>query len=491
MRWVAGFFNRAPAWYERMTGVGYGAAVVDVEFASGTAGTQEVLLTTARGRCVLMLHYLGERRAEVIYSSGETSGQASAPFDFELGRRYRLRADLGSLYPPSGHSAYGGRNDAEVKALLRRVDVRLDGRELLRFASSFPDSEPEKIELGRNAAVPGAAAFRGKITLVSRAGLPESKEVIAPADRAGAIRLRVRFPTFRAQVGQPLIATGQPGAGDLFYVFYSGPNRLRFGHDAWNFPGFETPDFFYDPDVEHIVEVDMGSLYPEATAADLHMGRKRLRVRLDGREIADVARPFNSASPEEIFIGHNGIGASTSEVNFSGKRIKSERMQAWPQRPLSGARLFTVTLSGQRVIGRSEPLLVTGQTGAAEIIYLKYTDVGHVQIGYDKWGRGGELSPPIAVQEGRPLEIELSMGSLYGAGVFPVETVEDDELKRLRSRVLVRIDGKVVLRQMSESFSAGPEQIYIGINTIGASTCAEVFSGRIERIEFLGAAKLP
>ena len=51
-----------------------------------------------------------------------------------------------------------------------------------------------------------------------------------------------------------VIATGQAGAGDLFYVFYAGPNRLRFGHDAWNFPGFETPDFFYDPEVEHTVE---------------------------------------------------------------------------------------------------------------------------------------------------------------------------------------------------------------------------------------------
>lgn len=491
MRWVAGIFNRVPAWYERLTGVGYGAAEVDVEFARGTAGAQEVLLATARGRCVLTVRYLGERQAEILFSSGETSGLASAPFEFELGRRYRLRADLGSLYPPAGHAVFGGRDDAEVKVLLRRVDVRWDGRELLRLASSFPDAEPEKIELGHNSAVPGAAAFRGKLTLVARAGLPESKDVIAPADRAGALRLRVRFPAFRAQVGQPLIATGQAGAGDLFYVFYAGPNRLRFGHDAWNFPGFETPDFFYDPEVEHTVEVDMGSLHPEATAAELRAGRKRLRVRLDGREVAEVARPFNPARPEEVFIGHNGIGASTSEVNFSGKRLESERMPAWPERARSGARLLTVTLSSQRAIGRSEPLLVTGQTGAADIIYLHYPDAGHVRIGYDKWGLGGAMSAPIAVQEGRPLEIEVSLGALYGAGVFPVETVGSDALKRLRATVLVRVDGRMVLRQLSESFPAGPAQIYVGLNPIGASTCAEVFSGKIERIEFLGAAKLP
>ena len=135
MRWVAGIFNRVPAWYERMTGVGYGAVDVNVEFASGTTGAQEVLLASARGRCMLTVHYLGERRAEIQLFSGETMGPASAPFDFEPGRSYRLRVDLGSLYPPAGHAVYRGRDDTEVKVLLRRVDVRLDGHALLRFAS--------------------------------------------------------------------------------------------------------------------------------------------------------------------------------------------------------------------------------------------------------------------------------------------------------------------------------------------------------------------
>ncbi|MEI8088732.1 MAG: GtrA family protein [Opitutaceae bacterium] len=491
MRWVAGIFNRLPAWYERMTGVGYGAVDVDVEFANGTTGAQEVLVATARGRCVLMVQYLGERRAEIQLFSGETMGPASAPFDFEPGRRYRLRVDLGSLYPPTGHAVYRDRDDAQVKVLRRRVDVRLDGHDLLRFASSFPDSEPEKIELGRNAAVAGAAAFRGKLTLLGRVGLPEPKNVIAPADRAGPVRLRVRFPVFRAQVGQPLIATGHAGAGDLFYVFYAGPNRLRFGHDAWNFPGFETPDFFYDPDVEHSLEVDMGSLHPEAKTADLHASRTHLRVRLDGRELVNVARPFNPSLPQEVFIGHNGIGASTSEVNFSGKRLGYERVPAWPEPATGGARFFTVTLSNQRVIGRSEPLLVTGQTGAADIIYLKYTDTKHVQIGYDQWGRGGNLSLPIALQNGRALGIEVSLGSLYGGEIFPVNSVTAEVLKHLRSSVQVRVDGRVVLRQSSQAFPARPEQIQVGLNTVGASTCVEVFSGKIERIEFLGVPELP
>jgi putative flippase GtrA len=490
MRWLAGVMNRAPAAYERIAGVSYGAAEVDVEFAAGTAGAREVLVATARGKCVLTVRYLEERTAEVRFVSGETLGPASAPFEFEPGQRYRLRVDLGSLYPPAGHAVYGGRDEAEVKLLLRRVDVRLDGRELLRFASSFPDSEPEKIELGHNAAEPGAAAFRGKLALVGRAGLPEVGSVVPVAERAGPLRLRVRFPEFRAQVGQPLIATGHAGAGDLFYVFYAGPNRLRFGHDAWNFPGYETADFFYDPEVEHTVEVEMGSLHPEATEAELHAGKRRLRVRMDGREVADVARPFNAARAEEVFVGHNGIGASTAEVNFGGPRLAYERLRKWAGMPTGGARLLTLRLPAGRVAGRSEPLLVTGRNGAGEIVYIKYGDGGNFQIGYDKWNFGGPISMPIAYREGHVLEVEISVGALYAPGVFQATGIEAPEWRRLSSTVQVRVDGRTVLRQVNESFPTNPEQIHVGLNGIGASTCAEKFTGELVAVETVGAAQL-
>jgi len=490
-RALANALNRVPAWYERVTGVGYGAAEMTVEFAPGNAGAKEVLLAAARGRVVLALRYLDEKRAELLFTPGDGPDRVSAPFAFEPGRSYRLRVDLGALYPPAGHTVYGAWDEAAVRRLLRRVDVRLDGQELLRFASSFPEAEPEKIELGRNAATPGMAAFRGRLALVSRSGLPERSALVPASEQAGPVRLRVKFPPFKAQVGQPLVATGHSGAGDLFYVFYAGPNRLRFGHDAWGFPGFETADVFFDPDVEHRVEVDLGSLHPKLTPADLHAAKARLRVRLDGRGIADVARPFNPAQPEEVYVGHNGIGASTSEVNFAGPRLAYERIAQWPGLPTSGARLVTVQLPAERTVGRSEPLLVTGQTGAAEVVYLKYTDAGHVQVGYDKWGVGGQLSAPLPARDGQRLEIELSVGSLYGAGVFAAETVDAATLRSLRGTVLVRVDGRVVLRQASASFPADPEQIRVGVNVVGASSCAEKFTGEIVQMEFLGAVALP
>jgi putative flippase GtrA len=490
-RALANGLNRVPAWYERVAGVGFGAAEVTVEFATGNAGAKEVLLAAARGRVVLAVRYLDEKRAELRFTPGDGPERVSAPFEFEPGRSYRLRVDMGALYPPAGHAAYGTWDEAAVKRLLRRVEVRLDGQELLRFASSFPETEPEKIELGRNAAAPGMAAFRGRLALVGRAGLPERTSLVPADEQAGPVRLRVKFPPFTAQVGQPLLATGHGGAGDLFYVFYAGPNRLRFGHDAWGFPGFETADVYYDPDVAHCVEVDLGSLHPEISGADQHAAKARLRVRLDGREIADVARPFNPALPEEVYVGHNGIGASTSEVNFAGPRLAYERLRQWPALPTSGARLLTVQLPAKRTVGRSEPLLVTGQTGAAEVLFLKYPDAGHVQVGYDKWGVGGQLSAPIPVRDAQRLEIELSVGALYGAGVFAAESVDAATLRALRGTVLVRVDGRVVLRQASESYPAGPEQIRVGVNAVGASSCAEKFTGELVRMEFLGAVALP
>jgi len=216
-----------------------------------------------------------------------------------------------------------------------------------------------------------------------------------------------------------------------------------------------------------------------------------LRVRLDGREVADVARPFNGAKAEEVFIGHNGIGASTSEVNFGGPRLAYERLAQWPALPRSGARLLTLRLPAKWVVGRSEPLLVTGQTGAAEVLFLTYTDAGHVQIGYDKWGVGGTKSAPIPARDGQTLEVELSVGALYGAAVFPAGEIGAGRLRALHGTVLVRVDGRVVLQQASESYPAGPEQIRVGVNSVGASSCGEKFGGEIVRMEFLGAAELP
>ena len=134
-------------------------------------------------------------------------------------------------------------------------------------------------------------------------------------------------------------------------------------------------------------------------------------------------------------------------------------MPAWPSPAVGGARLITVKLPVTPLLGGSEPLLVTGQTKAAEIVFVKYPDAEHLQIGYEKWGIGGQVSGPIPVRAGQAREIEVSLGSLYGAGVFPLETAEAEVMRRLRETVLVLLDGRVVLKQVSESFPAGNEQI--------------------------------
>ena len=487
-RW-AQLLNRLPAWYEQVAGVKFGAVDAEVEFLEGTPGVTEVLLATARGRDQLTVRYLGARRAQIQFSPVESAGPASEPFDFEPGRRYRLHADLGSLYPPAEHAAYRGWEGTEITRLQRRVAVSLDGRELLDFSSSFHEAAPDRFELGGNSASRLVPPFRGRVTLVSRGGLPARSALVAPNDVAGPVQLRLRFPPFTAQVGQPLIATGRSGAGDLFYVFYAGPNRLRFGHDSWNSQGAETETVFYDPEVAHTVEVDMGSLHPGAVPADLAAGREHLRVRFDGRSIYDAPRPFNPARASEIFYGHNGIGASTSEPNFAGPRLEHRRLAGWPAAPAGGGRLLTVRLPAARV-GRSEPLLVTGKQGAADVIFIRYSDAGHFQIGFDKWGYGGPISPPIAFSPAQPVEIEISLGALYGATVFDATSVDAETLRRLKRTVQVRVDGSVVLQTAAEGYPAGAGEIYVGRNPVGASSCSETFTGEMLRTEFLGAVEL-
>lgn len=117
----------------------------------------------------------------------------------------------------------------------------------------------------------------------------------------------------------------------------------------------------------------------------------------------------------------------------------------------------------------SEPLLVFGQPGAADVIYLHYDDAHHFRVGYDHWGSGGPLSEPVAFTPGQRVVIEATLGGLAakrdgGGSTAPVR---------------IAIGGHEVLAGNLPWHPASRETMSAGVNAIGASSCAARFSGRI------------
>jgi len=445
----------------------------------------EPLVVSGGGRDLIYVRYLGPESAQLGFFHTGSGGPLSEPFQIEPGKTRRLRVDLGSLYPPESHAVYAGWPDSEIAAVQRRVDVRLDGRSLLRFASAMHQHEPENLQLGRNPASATDLIFRGRIAAIGRGGLPEQASIAAELG-TGPLRLKLRLPPFAATFAQPLLSTGRMGAGDLVYVFYVGPNRVRFGHDCWSRALVETPVIYYNPDEDQEIEIDMAPLH--AGKSDTLAGREHLRIRFNGRTLFDAPRVFHPAEPAEIFIGHNGISSSSSEVNFNGPLLESSRLPRWPEAPTDGARLLRVKLPADRA-GRSEPLLSTGVTGAGEVVFIRFPDAGHFVIGYDKWSVGGPVSDPIPCNDNSELEIEISLGSLYGVRK-PEPGWDEAALKRLRSTVRVRVNGRAVLNHAGESFPTTAAQIRIGENPIGASSCSEKFTGQIEQAIPVGPVRL-
>jgi hypothetical protein len=147
----------------------------------------------------------------------------------------------------------------------------------------------------------------------------------------------------------------------------------------------------------------------------------------------------------------------------------------------------------RQVAQTTEPLLLTGKTGAADMVYVRYLPGHRLQIGFDHWSAGGPFSAPIDYTPDVREEVEVEHAALYDetAGSPPPEFRDP-----AHSRVIVRWNGKVVLDFVAAVWP-GPGTCRAGTNPIGASSCASRFSGtvlgmhRLETEETAGPANKP
>ena len=122
-------------------------------------------------------------------------------------------------------------------------------------------------------------------------------------------------------------------------------------------------------------------------------------------------------------------------------------------------------------VPRSEPLLSSGQTGRGDLIYIRYVDATHFQIGHDRWGYGGTLGPVVEYNPDIPLDLDISCPPLLGPGA--------------PARLTVRLNSQPVLDAEEAFYPSRPEEIEVGRNRIGASTAEAAFTGNTVVAEWL------
>ncbi|MBI5426133.1 MAG: hypothetical protein HZA32_18830 [Opitutae bacterium] len=479
-RW-AHVANLVPAAAERVLSWKHGPLELTVTMADCAVGAQQPLFATAEGRDAVFLQRTGGATFRVGFAHRGFPGVYGDAFEARPGERRKFVVDLGGLYPPAEHPFFDGWSAAEVAVLRRRVSVRCDGREVLRAESVFHGSSRLDWEFGTASGLDWIERrFSGRIE--SWRVLPFDRASVTAGLGSGPVRLRLRFPSFVNMVGEPLISTGRSGAGDLVYVFYVAPGRVRFAHDSWSSGLLESDVVSFDPLEEQVVDVDFGGLHPVAAPGVRTLGEFRLGF--NGREVLRAARHYHPALASEVAFGYNAIRASTADVRFRGERLAAERLSAWPEPPADfGPIALTLRWPEKLPIGRAEPLLVTGRTGAADVIWVRYVDATHAVIGYDCWGRGGPQTPPLAIEPAGVATVQIALGNLFTPRAAAWSALTPEARARAAELLRVRVDGRVVLDVPAAPHPTAPAEIKTGRNDIGASSCAAVFSGEILRVQ--------
>lgn len=494
VRPLARAFNRLTALAERWTGAQYGPATLRIRFPAGAPGRREPLVVSGRGSDVLYVQHETNGRVRFGFHHKGSGGPLSEPVEVQPGREYTLYLNLGCFYPPAEHPIFAGWNEAQIRLLRRQLLVSLDGRKVLDSGSEFYPTHPGDVFFGRYPwpeplLAPGP--FHGELGPPQRAGI-DPLAVRAGPDGIGAVRLSLTFPEFRNFTSEPILSIGHKGAGDLIYVSYVAPGRIRFGHDSWGAGAAESPSVPYVPGEPQTLEVDLPSLWKTEELRP----HGPVVLRYNGHVVLREDRPAHRGDPAEFLVGFNGSDSTAASVNFSGHISRLERVAApQPAPPALGAGHGPVRLLVRFPTGRtgvSEPLLVTGRTGAADIFYVHYVDDAHIRLGHDHWSRGGPLSPPLAVNYAEAHTLDISLGTLYPSVDDPAwGHVPEAERAARRDTISVSLDGEIALSHTATAHPTQPEEILAGVNPIGASTCEPAFAGRIFWQERLGLPTAP
>ncbi len=298
-------------------------------FPLGRAGTSEPLLQTGSGSRgdLVYVSYLKNNRLRVGLDHWGGGGPVTEAVEYNPELEHTLLLWIGPL--ASDGDATEAKVSERAVPLPRRYAVSLNGRWLINTEEAFAPSELDDFVIGVNSRRHSSAGpmFSGRITQMDT--IP--RDVLPPPPRRsgyGDVRLSVVFPRGMSGQVEPLVTTGQTGAGDFIYVRYVDDHHVRIGHDHWGFGGTESEPIAVDYEQPHRLEITMDALRPPEEP------RQGVAVvRLDGREVLRARSPNHPAQPDQIVLLQNPIGGSTTSERFTGRVLLLERGEPTPGGP--------------------------------------------------------------------------------------------------------------------------------------------------------------
>jgi hypothetical protein len=255
--------------------------------------------------------YLSQDRLQFSFVAADGAKTESPVLPFAAGCAEELTIGIGRLVTGSSSVA---------------TDLEFRGRHLFGPNPPAALDQPLEITVGFNAS--GLQGVEARFTGPALAVMPLVVVPIPQPGRTfGPVRLTVFFPKDKIGQPEPLVITGCLGAGDFAYVIYADNRHVRFGFDHWAVGGAISDPIPVDYDSPQALEISMGSLYPDKLDADewnalLQETRQRCQrhrtVSLNGRIVFQADLPCYPTNAPDIAVGHNRIGGSTCEPEFTG-----------------------------------------------------------------------------------------------------------------------------------------------------------------------------
>ncbi len=305
----------------------------------------------------------------------------------------------------------------------------------------------------------------------------------------GPLELTLKFPTGKVGRIEPLVVTGSEFLSDYLYVHYTAGNLIRIGFEHAGYGGPLTQPMPLDYSVPHTIRVDMPPLYPPigdpyfdgVLPRALGAFSNRIRVWLDGDEVIDTPQQFHPP-----FRITPGIGGGAVDQEALGRRFTGEILGVRSIKPDWDA-MTRVARAGPLVVllefpvghaGGHEPIVTSGEPGKGDVLVVNYLDANHVTFSLDHWGYGGPVSGPVEIKPQTRQTLEVRFGSFFPASERPPD-VPASEWAAAGEKLDVTLDGREVFDARTPFYEAAADEVVVGRNSIGASSCVAEFSGRI------------
>jgi hypothetical protein len=457
---VARLLNRVPAAIERMAGVRYGPLELSLRLPEARRSGTEVLLSAGEAPRVerVFVRHGDDGRVQFGAVTAGAPERVTRWMALDPKTVHRVRASAGWLYPPVTHPFFAGMTAGEVRDVTRELRIDVNGEPVLREHQRGSGVGGARIRVG-SAAIADATSsvFRGEIVRVQRGASAVRRE------QGVFVRLRLSIGQTDAPM-EPLVAFGENGARGLLVI-------KRHVSGEWTLGWVDSGQVRMSDPIA-IAPGRVAELVVRSEAGE--NGATRWLVWLDSVIAWSFEESGGRGAVEPIVAGRAPRTIADCAAEFGGKIFQTQ-IAANGIDPLagSGSKLrmrvqFPTPRAGQR-----DPLLVTGRHGAGEMLMADYIDAQTMRFGLDHWGAPMRLSPPVRVDFSQAHEIEIDLLSL--------ETVPDATLVRAEKfgRVQVKLDGAMVWSHETDLATVEPEEVAVGRNPIGGTSCGPRFTGDI------------